>query len=143
MFLALIGLIPGLLSAWNSWQAKKLDTQVEMFKAKTGADTETAKNIVVGANVEAQANNERLKVISGNKWMTFLFVFMTMPVALYLWETVFIDKIACKWIWGSTCSTDPIGGEIAEWCKLIIAATFGYGAVNGIAKTWFYGKRNG
>ncbi len=141
MLLTLIGIIPGVLSAFKAWQDKKLDTQVEIFKAKTGADSDTARNLVIQANIESQNNTERLRIVSSNKWLTFLFVFMTMPVALYLWQTVFVDKIACKWIWGTTCSTDPIGGEVAHWCSLIIAATFGYGAVQGIAKTWFSGRR--
>ncbi len=111
-----------------------------MFKAKTGADTATARDIVVSANVEAQADNERLKVIASNRWMTFLFVFMSLPVGIYLWQTIVIDKIICKWIWGVTCSTDPIGGEISVWVSTIIAGTFGYGAVQGIAKMWFRGR---
>jgi len=140
MLLTLLGLIPGLLSFLTAWQQKKLDTQVEMFKAKTGADAETSRNLVVQANTETQGNNERLKIVVGNKWMTFLFVFMSLPVGLYLWQTIFIDKILCKWIWGATCSTDPIGGDVGVWCGLIIAGTFGYGTVSAIARTWFHGR---
>lgn len=140
MWLTLLGLIPGLLSAWNTYQAAKLNTQVEMYKAKTGADTATAQAVIAGLNAEGAQNVERYKAMAGNPWLTFLFVFMSMPLGLYLWQTIFIDKIVCKWIWGVTCSTDPIGGDVGMWCGIILAGTFGGGTALGIAKSWFHGR---
>lgn len=138
--LALLGLVPGLLNAWNNWQAKKVDAQVEMYKAKTGSDTETARNLVVAANVENATNVDRLKVVASNKWLTFLFVSMAAPLVPYIWKVIFFDKIACKWIYGDTCTTDPIAGDVGVWCGLIIGGIFGVGVVQHVTKSWFYGR---
>ena len=140
MWLTLIGLIPGLLSAFTAWQSKKVDAQVEMFKAKTGADERTARDLVVSANKENEVNVERLKVVSSNSWLTFLYVFMSLPVGLYIWQIVFFDKILCKWIYGNTCTTDPITGDGGVWVGLIIGATFGVAGIQSITKSWF-GRR--
>lgn len=140
MWTIILGLIPGLLSAFTAWQSKKVDAQVEMFKAKTGADERTARDLVVSANTENANNTEKLKVISSNPWMTFLFVGMSMPVMFYIWQIIFFDKIACKWIYGTTCNTDPITGAGAVWVGVIIGGIFGYGTVQAITKSWFSGR---
>jgi len=137
MLLTLLGLIPGLLTTVNSYLAKRVDAQVEMYKAKTGADEATARNVIAAANVENANNTDKLRVIASNPWLTFLFVFMAIPVALYEWKAMIIDKIVCVWIFSDTCNTDALHGDLSTWANIIIGGVFGFGTAQTIAKHWF------
>ena len=128
MFLTLIGLIPGLLSAWTTWQKNKFDAQVQIIQAKTGADKAAAVELAKTAAVEAHESTARLSVIAGSSVLLTIVVGLAAPLVIYEWKIIVVDIVIgpghfLLWSWDG--NTDPIRGQVADWATTIIAGVLG------------------
>jgi len=149
-FLSILGLLPKLLDVFTTWQKNCLDAQVQLYQAKTGTDKTTA----TAAVQENNANTEKLRIVAGNKWLTWLFVLGALPPILTEAKVMLVDKIACpavnlplsvaqkaagvhQYFMGLDCMTDPTGGAVAVWAAMAMGALFGYGTMQTVASNWF------
>lgn len=134
--LALLSLIPGIGTVIQSVVSALFDAKVKIMQAKTGADRDTAVAILKAAEVEAHERTAALSIIAGNTLLTLLVVSFAIPLVLYEWQVVVVDKLVCNWF-SLNCSTDPIKGQVADWATTIIAFIFGTPAAMSLGRMWF------
>lgn len=134
MFLALIGLIPGLMNLVNGFTTAFFNAKVQITQAKLGADRDVAVKLVQAAAQAEHENTARLGIIASNKLLTFLLIAMAMPLVGFEWKVIVWDKMLG---WGTT---DPLGGEVASWAQSVIYFLFGAPTAMGLGKMWFSRK---
>jgi hypothetical protein len=133
----LLALIPGVLSAVTGYFTAKTNAQVEIYKAKTGADTETASKVIGGLAAADHENTSRLGIVAGSKLLTYLIVAFAAPLLWFEWKVIVYDTIL------GLGSTSPIHGQVAAWANTIINFIFGGStvlALTGVAHTYFNRK---
>ena len=140
MFMALIGLVPGLLGLATSWQKSYYDAKVQLVKARIGGDTSTAEKLVTGAAAADHENTSRLSILAGNKILTLMLIGFSTPIMIFEWKVIVYDVVLASWTNGST---DAIHGQVAEWMTTIISFLFGSATVMGIGRMYFGRDRTG
>jgi hypothetical protein len=129
MFMALIGLIPGLLSLVEKWQKNKTDAQVAITTAKLGVDRDKAVAIVQAASVAEHENTARLGVVASNKLLTVLVLAFATPLVVFMWKVVLWDKILGLGV------TPALTGQVSDWATTIISFVFGAPTAVALART--------
>jgi hypothetical protein len=140
MFMALLGLIPGLSSLVSSITTAIFDAKVKITQAKIGGDRDVAVKLVQAAAEQEHENTARLSIIAGNKLLTFLLIAFAMPIVIWFNKIVSWDIVLAPIITGETGMTDPIKGQALEIVKIVIYFLFGAPTVMGIGKMWFTRK---
>jgi len=140
MFASLLALIPGALSLLQWWFGKQVD--IEM--AKTNASRDVAVAAVQAAAQEADGRAKTWGFISGSKLLSLLVIFLAVPIGLYEWKEIVVDKIigpGCILEWCWIGNTDPIGDTmVAGWMNTIIASLFASSSVLAVAHLWWTTK---
>jgi hypothetical protein len=148
MFLALIGLIPGLLSFAQGIAGKILDAKVKMLATRIGADENVARQMILAAAEQDHETTSRLQALVSHPLTMWLIVIFALPFALYCWKIVVVDIIigpGCIWF-TSACwigNTDPIRGQVADWATTIIACLFGSSTVLAAGRMYFGRDKTG
>jgi hypothetical protein len=140
MFLALIGLIPGLMTLINGFTSSYFNAKVSIYQAKTGADRDVAVKMVQAAAQQEHENTTRLGIFASNKLLTFLLIALATPILIWFTKIVSWDIVLSPIFTGQTGETDPIKGEALEIVKTVIYFLFGAPTVMGIGKMWFSRK---
>ena len=111
---------------------------VDAYRAKLSADNASEK---VAAELAARelAVEQRERELSAlvviaeqGRWVTalprplFAFAFV-----IYAWKVVVWDKVLGAWTHGST---DPLGGDVAQWAMVVLTAYFGGRSLEKVAK---------
>lgn len=133
MWMAILGLIPGLLGFAEKFQASWFDAKVRITTARIGGDVDAARAMVAASVKESHERNGWLAVMASNRVLMLLLVAFALPLVIYEWQIIVHDIIWCA----GKCSTDPIRGQVADWANTIIIAIFGSGSVLGIGKMYF------
>lgn len=142
--LALIGLIPGAITAIQFIIGKVFDAKVAIVQARTGASRDVAIAMVQAAAQEQHETTAKLSILAGNKLLTLLVVGFATPLVIYAWQIIVIDITICGYGHFSFChDTDPIRGQVAEWANTIIACLFGSTTVLGVGKMYFSRDKSG
>lgn len=142
--LAILGLIPGVLSLIQFVTGKIFDAKVQITSARIGGDVEKAKAIVTLAQTEAHERTAWLSVVAGSTLLTFLIVAFALPLVIFEWQAIVWDKVFCPHFptsYGFSCSTEAIRGQIADWANTIIVAIFGAPTTISLGKM-ILAKRN-
>jgi hypothetical protein len=134
MFLALIGLVPGLMTLINGFTSAYFNAKVSITQAKLGADRDVAVKLVQAAAQQEHENTTRLGLFASNKFLTFLLIAFALPLVATEWKVYIWDTMLG---WGTT---DPVKGEVANWGNTIIYFLFGAPTVMGLGKMWFTRK---
>ena len=137
MFMAILGLIPGLSTLLNSLTTAYFNSKVQLVKARIGGDTAVATQLVVAASRADHENTSRLSIMANNKWLTIMLMGFSMPFMFYVWKIVVWDIILSPIVLGHTGFTDPIKGEVAQWATTIIGFLFGSSTTLAVGKMWF------
>lgn len=136
MFMAILGLIPGLSSLATAITTAYFNSKVQITTAKIGGDTAVARGLLVAAAQSEATSVDRLKVIGGSWILSFLLVGFALPWIIYEWRVIVYDNV---WMVGAT-STPAIGGEVASWAPIIISCLFGSGTVLTAGHMYFNRK---
>ena len=116
--------IPGLTDLGNKWVTASYDAKVKTFVAKTGA----SRDVAVAA-IAAQAQ------VAGKWWfVAALMPALAGPFVIWSWKAIAVDKVLCVFLFGVTCSTDPLGTDLMEVYKTIIYSMFGFAAIREFTK---------
>ena len=148
MFLALLGLVPGLLSFAQGITGAILNAKVKMLATRIGADEATARAMITAAATQDHETTSRLQALLSHPLTVWLIVGFATPFALYCWKIVVVDIIigpGCIWF-TSSCwigSTDPIRGQVADWATTIIACLFGSSTVLAAGRMYFGRDKTG
>lgn len=75
------------------------------------------------ATLEAQRAVLVAEAASGGiqSWIRPLFA---LPFVVWTWVVVFVDPIGCKWLFGHTCSTDPLSSDMASLMTVVVGGYF-------------------
>jgi hypothetical protein len=141
--LALLGLIPGMMSLIQGVTGAIFDAKVKITQAKTGADRDTAVALVHAAEVEAHERTAALSVIAGSKPLMWLIIVFAAPFAVWSAKIVLWDTTICEGIlnWGTACSTPPLRGQVAEWGDKIIGFCIGSATTLSLGRMYFGRKQ--
>lgn len=138
--LAFFQAAPAIIGGVNAFAAKYYDAKVAITTARIGGNRDVA-IAMVNASVQSSHDNlERLKVIAGSKTLLFLVVGFATPWIIYEWKAVAWDNVFCPMFTGHYGFTPPIGGDVAEWAKTIIACLFGSGTALAAGSMYFNAK---
>ncbi|HEY6021659.1 MAG TPA: hypothetical protein VIY48_17855 [Candidatus Paceibacterota bacterium] len=146
--LALLGLIPGVLSLIQFVTGKVFDAKVAIIQARTGANRDVAVELVKAAVQQEHENSTKLSVIASNPLLTFMLFGFATPFVIYIWKIVVVDIVigpGCIWF-TSMCwvaNTDPIRGQVSDWGNTIIAFLFGSATTVALGKMWFGRDKTG
>ena len=138
--LALLGMIPGVISLISGFQSAYFDAKVRIFMARTGAERDVAVEATKAAAAADHETTARLSIIASNKVLTLILVALITPLILYEWQVVVVDIVWRRGECGDgfpVRCTDPIKGQLAEWANAIIYSVTGGGSALGVAKMWF------
>lgn len=113
--LSFIPILGKALDAWQTFEAKKLDTVLEKYRI----DGQIDQALIAALNSIALAKMELLK----NKFIVALQIFLAAPVGIFFWKCIVWDKVLG---WGTT---DPLGGDIQTWAMMIMAFLFANSAL--------------
>jgi len=113
--------INGLISAYKA----KLDS--ENTKGAQAADLAKAALL---AEIEARKSANAVILAEQGRWYTAIIrPLLAAPVVIYLWKVIVWDIVL------SLGTTDPIGGDVAEWAGWIVTAYVGGRSLEKIART--------
>lgn len=140
MWLALIGMIPGLLSVVSALTTAAFNAKVQLYQIKTGADQDVAVKTIQAAAQADHENTTRLGIIASNKFLTFLLIAFSLPIMLWFDKVVAWDIVLSPIFTGHTGDTDPIKGEALEITKIIVTFLFGTPTALAVSKMWFSRK---
>lgn len=59
---------------------------------------------------------------------------LSVPIVVYLWQTILVDKIVCKWIWGVECKTDDLSANQWYFAYIVIGFYFLHWTVGQVRK---------
>lgn len=149
--LAFLKFIPGL--SWVADFAEKImgkyfDTKVALVSARLGVDRDVAVGMLKAAAQDNLTNSHKLGIFASNPLLTCLLLAFALPLALFMWKGIFVDKIVgpgCIW-YIHACwigHTDPITGLLADWGNTVIYFLFGAPTAMGIGKMWFGRNKTG
>ena len=109
---------------------------IEAYKAKLGAQGAAEKLAVdLGARElmletrERELNNQLLISEQGRWYTAIIRPLLAAPVVIYLWKVIVWDIVL------ALGTTDPIGGDVAEWAGWIVTAYVGGRSLEKIART--------
>jgi hypothetical protein len=137
MFTAIIAFvqaIPSLVHGVEVFTKTYYDAKVKITTARIGGDTEVAKAIVSGVQMEGQTRVEFLRVVSQSKFLMFLLGGFALPWMVHEWKIVIWDNMLGLGV------TKPIGGTVGEWGGVIIASIFGSSTAAAIGQMYFNRK---
>ena len=140
MFMAILGLIPGLSSLVNGITTAYFNSKVQITKARIGGDTAVATQLVQAAARSDHETTSRLSIIASSKVLLLITVGFALPFIIFEWKVVVWDIVFQSLTNGST---DPIKGQVADWATTIIASIFGSATVMGVGKMWFGRDKTG
>lgn len=135
--LAFLNLIPGVSTVIESITKAFFDSKVRLVQARIGGDRDVAVQLVQAASAAEHENASRLSIIANNKLLTFLLIAAATPLIGFEWKVIVYDKMLG---WGTT---DPIGGQVAEWGNTVWYFLFGSPTVIGLGKLWFGRDKTG
>src|SRR6516165_1254856 len=106
------------------------------YKAKlAAANAQGAQAVEVAraallAEIEARRNANAVILAKQGRWYTAIIrPLLAAPVVIYLWKVIVWDIVL------SLGTTDPIGGDVAEWAGWIVTAYVGGRSLEKIART--------
>lgn len=143
---AALSLIPGIGNFIVNAEKVFFDAKVRLVSIRTGADVNIATQLIQGQAQADARNVQRLSIFASNKILMFILVGFAIPIVFWFNKAVAYDKIICVWIWGTTCSTDELKGEVLEITRTVIYFLFGTPAVMGLGKmgmAWFSRAKTG
>ncbi len=140
MFLAILGLIPGLSTLVSSITTAYFNAKVQLVKARIGGDTKVATQLVVEAAQADHENTNRLGILAGNKILTLMLIGFATPIMIFEWKVIVYDVVLAYWTNGSTAA---IHGQVADWMTTIISFLFGSATVMGIGRMYFGRDKTG
>jgi hypothetical protein len=140
MWMALIGLVPGLLTVVSAVTTAAFNAKVQLYQIKTGADQDVAVKTIQAAAQADHENTTRLGIIASNKLLTCLLIMFAIPIVIWFNKVVSWDIVLSPIITGQTGMTDPIKGEALEITKIIVSFLFGTPTVLAVSKMWFSRK---
>lgn len=59
---------------------------------------------------------------------------LSVPVIVYLWQTIIIDKIVCKWVFGVACRTDDLSQNQWTFVWIVVGFYFLHWTVGQVRK---------
>lgn len=111
---------------------------VDAYRAKLSADN-TSEKVAADLAARELAVEQRERELSAQfviaeqgRWVTalprplFAFAFV-----IYAWKVVVWDKVLGAWTHGTT---DPLGGDVAQWAMVVLTAYFGGRSLEKVAK---------
>jgi hypothetical protein len=134
VFLALIGLIPGLMTLINGFTTAYFNAKVQITQTRLGVDRDVAVKLIQATAQQEHENTTRLGIIAGNKFLTLLLISMALPLVAFEWKIYVWDTMLG---WGETAA---VKGQVADWGNTIIYFLFGSPTVMGVGKMWFSRK---
>ena len=82
------------------------------------------------AEIEARRNANAVILAEQGRWYTAIIrPLLAAPVVIYLWKVIVWDIVL------GLGTTDPIGGDVAEWAGWIVTAYVGGRSLEKIART--------
>lgn len=97
--------------------------------AAENADMKVAADVTI-ADINAK-RDLALAAIS-NRLLAFCMALMAFTVGIYFFKAIAVDKVIAP-MFGYALSTDPIKGELLDWCRAVVYGLFGVGGVVGAA----------
>lgn len=94
----------------------------------------TARNTLENAKTDRERiyAEERIKALEAHRdvliseartpWNSITRTAIVAPFVVYIWKLVIYDKISCPWLYGDTCSTDPL----SPWLVGLAGMTLGF-----------------
>src|SRR6266487_2223334 len=80
--------------------------------------------------IEARRNANAVILAEQGRWYTAIIrPLLAAPVVIYLWKVIVLDIVL------GLGTTDPIGGDVAEWAGWIVTAYVGGRSLEKIART--------
>ena len=131
MWMALLGIIPGIGTAVTAFFNAMFNAKVQITQAKTGADRDVAVALVKASETKAHEDTAKLAIYGSNLLLTVLLIAFATPLVIFEWKVVVFDKVLAMG------STDPITGQVGDWATTIIAFLFGAPTGMGLGKMWF------
>src|SRR5215471_8382255 len=96
---------------------------IEAYKANLAAKA-------IEAEIEARREAAALVIAEQGRWWTAIVrPLLAAPVVIYLWKVIVWDIVL------GLGTTDPIGGDVAEWAGWIVTAYVGGRSLEKIART--------
>src|SRR5262245_18907046 len=106
---------------------------LDAYKAKlaaANAQGAQAARAALLAEIEARRNANAVILAEQGRWYTAVIrPLLAAPVIIYLWKVIVWDIVL------SLGTTDPIGGDVAEWAGWIVTAYVGGRSLEKIART--------
>ena len=134
MYLALIGLIPGLMTLINGFTTAFFNAKVSITQAKIGGDRDVAVQLVQAAAQREHEATSKMSVMAGSTLLSVMLIMFAIPIVAFEWKVVIWDIVLQPWTGGTT---DPIKGQVADWATTIIAFLFGSSTVMSLGRMWF------
>ncbi len=134
MWLSLLGLVPGLLGAWTSWQKNKFDAQVQSYQARMGASRDVA---VAAIQATAAVATKWWFVAAGEAAIVWSVAILLAKE--FVWDKVVGSFVGCNGhTLPGTCTsfmTDPLGGNLDWVVATVVLGCFGAGIANRMMNT--------
>src|SRR5262249_14780201 len=130
------GIIPMLQWLPQFLTAPIINGFLDAYKAKlAAANAQGAQAVEVArtalmAEIEARRNANAIILAEQGRWYTAIIrPLLATPVVIYLWKVIVWDIVL------NLGTTDPIGGDVAEWAGWIATAYVGGRSLEKIART--------
>lgn len=131
MFMAILGLIPGLTSLVSGIAGRYFDMKTRLVMARLGVDRDVAVAMLKAAAQQEMTNAHKLSIFASNPLLTILLIAFAAPIAAFEWKVVVWDTML------GLGYTPAIHGQVADWMQSIIYFLFGAPTAMGIGKMWF------
>src|SRR5215510_12522952 len=103
---------------------------LDAYKAKLAAANVEGARAALMAEIEARRNANAVILAEQGRWSTAIIrPLLAAPVVIYLWKVIVWDIVL------NLGTTDPIGGDVAEWAGWIVTAYVGGRSLEKIART--------
>ena len=140
MFMAIIGMIPGLLNVITRLEQTYFDAKVKLVTIRVGGDVNVATKLVQGAAAADHETTSRLSIIASSKALLFITIAFALPWIIMEWKVVVWDNVLGDLTHGST---PAIHGDVATWATTIIGSIFGSATVMGVGRMFFSRDKTG
>lgn len=131
MWALLLSYLPGVVKSALEAYNKHQDTVLGKYKVDGTVDVAA----LSGAVALEQAKAEVLKAEQGHWFTRSIRPLMAMPVVIFLWKVIVVDKIVGPAL-GYKWATDAITGDAGVWVGLIIGGYFLHGSLMEGIRRW-------
>lgn len=131
--MGLLGAIPYVGGAIEKVTTVVYESRVRIAMSYHGVARDVAVEMLRSSASDNQTRVAILQIFSSTPVLLGLLVAFSIPPVAYEWKVVLVDNIICPVLWGVTCETTAIRGDVMDWMRTVVNWLFGTGIALAIA----------